>query len=129
MMIRVWMRTAVHQHVTAFGKLFSTLCHEFCQLSHHIGICRAFHRHHGVKASVPQGSQQGDMLPVVLRYGANDPLPFGGATIHPGHGRIAAGFIDKFQAPPFEQCDQLPVVRARLLDPRRVPVCGVERLF
>jgi hypothetical protein len=33
MRIRVWMRTAVRQHVTAFGTLFSTLCHEFC---HHL---------------------------------------------------------------------------------------------
>jgi hypothetical protein len=33
MLIRVWMRTAVRQHVTSFGTLFSTLCHEFC---HHL---------------------------------------------------------------------------------------------
>jgi hypothetical protein len=33
MRIRVWMRTAVRQHVTAFGTLFSTLCHECC---HHL---------------------------------------------------------------------------------------------
>jgi hypothetical protein len=33
MRIRVWMRTAVLQHITAFGALFSTLCHEFC---HHL---------------------------------------------------------------------------------------------
>ena len=37
MLIRVWMRTAVRQHVTAFGTLFSTLCHEFC---HHLDAQR-----------------------------------------------------------------------------------------
>jgi len=33
MLIRVWMRTAARRNVTAFGTLFSTLCHEFC---HHL---------------------------------------------------------------------------------------------
>jgi hypothetical protein len=37
MRIRVWMRTAVRQHVTAFGTFFSTLCHEFC---HHLDAQR-----------------------------------------------------------------------------------------
>ena len=37
MRIRVWMRTAVRQHVTAFGTLFSTLCHECC---HHLDAQR-----------------------------------------------------------------------------------------
>src|SRR2546427_9329731 len=32
-LIRVWMRTAVRQHITAFGTFFSTLCHECC---HHL---------------------------------------------------------------------------------------------
>jgi hypothetical protein len=38
MRIRVWMRTAVRQHVTSFGTLVSTLCHEFC---HHLD-CQRF---------------------------------------------------------------------------------------
>jgi hypothetical protein len=33
MLIRVWMRTAVHQRVTSLGTFLSTLCHEFC---HHL---------------------------------------------------------------------------------------------
>ena len=37
MRIRVWMRTAVHQRVTAFGTFFSTLCHERC---HHLDAQR-----------------------------------------------------------------------------------------
>src|SRR5215471_13347729 len=37
MRIRVWMRTAVRQHVTAFGTFFSTLCHECC---HHLDAQR-----------------------------------------------------------------------------------------
>src|SRR5919204_1774643 len=37
MRIRVWMRTAVRQHVTAFGTFFSTLCHELC---HHLDAQR-----------------------------------------------------------------------------------------
>ena len=37
MRIRVWMRMAVRQHVTAFGTFFSTLCHEFC---HHLDAQR-----------------------------------------------------------------------------------------
>jgi hypothetical protein len=32
-LIRVWMRTAVHKRVTSFGTFLSTLCHEFC---HHL---------------------------------------------------------------------------------------------
>jgi hypothetical protein len=36
-LIRVWMRTAVHKRVTSFGTFLSTLCHEFC---HHLD----FHR-------------------------------------------------------------------------------------
>jgi hypothetical protein len=40
--IRVWMRTAVRQHITAFGTLFSTLCHEFC---HHLDAQRFGWRH------------------------------------------------------------------------------------
>ena len=32
-LIRVWMRTAVRNHVTSFGTFLSTLCHEFC---HHL---------------------------------------------------------------------------------------------
>ncbi len=31
--IRVWMRTAVHKRVTAYGTFLSTLCHEIC---HHL---------------------------------------------------------------------------------------------
>lgn len=34
-LIRVWMRTAVHKRVTAFGTFLSTLCHEFC---HHLDL-------------------------------------------------------------------------------------------
>src|ERR687888_7680 len=37
MRIRVWMRTAVRQHVPAFGTFFSTLCHECC---HHLDAQR-----------------------------------------------------------------------------------------
>src|SRR5215472_7373061 len=37
MRIRVWMRTAVRQHVTAFGTFFSTLGHECC---HHLDAQR-----------------------------------------------------------------------------------------
>ena len=37
-LIRVWMRTAVQKHVTAFGTFFATLCHEFC---HHLD-CERF---------------------------------------------------------------------------------------
>ena len=37
MRIRVWMRTAVRQHITAFGTFFSTLCHECC---HHLDAQR-----------------------------------------------------------------------------------------
>src|SRR5919198_789328 len=37
MRIRVWMRTAGRQHVTAFGTFFSTLCHECC---HHLDAQR-----------------------------------------------------------------------------------------
>lgn len=36
-LIRVWMRTAVRNHITSFGTFLSTLCHEFC---HHLD----FHR-------------------------------------------------------------------------------------
>jgi hypothetical protein len=32
-LIRVWMRTAIHQRVTSFGTFFATLTHEFC---HHL---------------------------------------------------------------------------------------------
>jgi len=32
-LIRVWMRTAVHKRLTSFGTFLSTLCHEFC---HHL---------------------------------------------------------------------------------------------
>ena len=37
MRIRVWMRTAVRQHVTAFGTFVSTLCHACC---HHLDAPR-----------------------------------------------------------------------------------------
>jgi hypothetical protein len=35
--IRVWMRTAVHKRVTAYGTFLSTLCHELC---HHLDVAR-----------------------------------------------------------------------------------------
>jgi hypothetical protein len=95
----------------------------------HVGSRGALHRQHGVEALLPQRGQPRHMLPVGLGHAPDDPLPLRGAAIQAGPGQIHPRCIDALQALRRERLDDLPVVGPRLLDSRRVPRRGVERLL
>jgi hypothetical protein len=94
-----------------------------------LGIRRAVYRHHGVEARRPYRRSHRHVGAIVLGHAAHPPLPWRGAPIEAGHGPMHSGCIVALQAPHVECLAALPGVRPCLLDPRRVPFGGVERLF
>jgi hypothetical protein len=84
------------------------------------------HRHDGLEALDAQGPQYGDIRPAVLGHAPDDPRSPGGTAIQSRHGEIDARFIHELQSPYLQPGAQVAVVRPRLLDARRVALCGMK---
>jgi hypothetical protein len=70
--------------------------------------------------------QHGDIRPIILGHGADDPFSLRSPAIPPGHREIHARFIDELEALGVERGDLLLIGCACLLDPLGVPFAGVE---
>jgi hypothetical protein len=77
----------------------------------------------------PQGGQHGHVRPVILRDGADDPLPAGRPAIQPGQREVDARCIDALEARRVARRDLCLLGRARLLDSVGLALIGMERLF
>jgi len=94
-----------------------------------LGIGGPVDRHHRLEAIDPEGSQQRDILAVVVGDAPDGPLPFRSPAIEASHREIDPGFIHKFQALEREPGGPLTVGGTSLLDPRCIAFGGMKGLF
>jgi hypothetical protein len=95
----------------------------------HPSIGGPINRHHRLDAVAPQGRQHGDICPLVLRDGPDDPFTPGRLAIPAGHRKVDARGSNTREAHGVECHDLFLIGRACLLDPFGLAFIGVERLF
>jgi hypothetical protein len=94
-----------------------------------LGIRGPVERHDGLEAVQAEGGDHGQVGPIVLGRGPDDPLATGRAPEPTCHGEVDTRLVDEFAAPELDRLDQCLVVLPRLLDPFGVALRRVERFF
>jgi hypothetical protein len=94
-----------------------------------LGIGGTVNRHHRLDTMAPEGCQHGHVRPIVLRDGADDPLPSGRPAVPARHREVDARCIEAREARGVERRDLCLIGRARLADPVGLALIGVERLL
>jgi hypothetical protein len=70
-------------------------------------VHKAFHHHGRHHPAQPQGPDHGDLSPAVHRLGTGGTPPARSTAMVPGHGLVAAGFVDEDQGCRIKLWDRL----------------------
>jgi len=95
----------------------------------HIGIGRIFDRHGGQQTGTGHGSQQSEAAPMAGGNGFGDLFSLFRSAPVTAHLGVEPGFVNKHPLPLFDLTYFLLIRLPLLLDPWRVLLLGIDRLF